>query len=143
MATYKNPIVSTIEAGTLARKSEYRGNPQIIPIFIDASVALINSGDVIELTATLPQKCKAVSLHLNHNGSNGVAAATTLAVTAGGVVLTPDATIPTSADTNSTYLEYCLMNSDVSGKKIIATVGGADWADTVDMYGYVKIVTDE
>ena len=58
-------------------------------------------------------------------------------------MLTPDATIPTSADTNSTFLEYCLKNTDVSGLQIIGTVGGADWSDTVDLYGYITIVTDE
>ena len=142
MATYVNPIVTTI-ASNIVRKSDYRGNVQQIPIFIDASAALINNADVITLTSVLPQECRAVSLHLNHDGANGVAASTTLAVTAGGTVLTPTATIPTSGDTNSTFLEYCLKNTDVSGLTIIGTVGGADWADTVDMYGYITIVTDE
>jgi|TARA_Y100000310_G_C20698563_1_gene827547 hypothetical protein len=142
MATYVNPIVTTI-GSNVVRKSDYRGNMQQIPIFIDASAALINNADVITLTSVLPQNCKAVAIALNHDGANGVAASTTLAVTAGGTVLTPTATIPTSADTNSTLIEYSLKNTDVSGLSIIGTVGGADWADTVDLYGYITIVTDE
>jgi len=142
MATIKNAIVTTLDAG-FVRKSEYRGNVQRIPIFIDASVALVNNADVITLTGVLPQNCKASAIALNHDGANGVAASTTLAITAGGTVLTPTATIPTSADTNSTLITYSLKNTDVSGLTIIGTVGGADWADTVDLYGYIDIVTDE
>ena len=145
MAIKKNAIVTTLtaEQGRVVRKSEYRGDLQHIPIFIDASVALVDSGDVIQFTLAMPANSRAVSLKLNHNGTNGVAASTTLAITAGGTVLTPDATIPTSADTNSTYLEYCLKNTDVSGLTIIGTVAGADWGDTVDLFGVITYVTDE
>lgn len=145
MATINNAIVATIDAASppVVAKSEYRGNVQEIPIFIDASVALVNSGDVITFTKALPDNCNAVALHLGHDGTDGVAASSTLAITAGGTVLTPTATIPTSTDTNSTFIEYNLKNSDVSGLVIIGTVGGADWDDTKDMYGYITIVTDE
>lgn len=143
MATIKNAIVTTIDSQPVVRKVDYRGNPQHIPIFIDASAALVNNADVLTLTSVLPANTKAVSISLNQNGANGVAASTTLAITAGGTVLTPSATIPTSANTASVLLEYSLKNTDVSGLTIIGTVGGADWSDTVDLIGFITIVTDE
>lgn len=144
MATIKNAIVTAIDAALppIADKADYLGEERQIPIFIDASVALVNNADVIQFTKPLPPNTRAVAIALNHNGANGVGASTTLAITAGGTVLTPTATIPTSADTDSAMLVYSLKNTDVSGLTIIGTVGGADWADTVDMYGYITIVSD-
>ena len=142
MAEIKNAIVASIDT-SIQNKNAYRGNVQYISIFVDASEKLVNSGDVLVLTAPLPANCRAVELALNHAGTNGVGASTTLAITAGGTILTPTATIPTSADTDSTLITYSLKNSDVSGLTIIGTVGGADWSDTVDMHGHIKIVTDE
>jgi len=142
MAAINSAIVTSLATG-IQRKSAYRGNVQYIPIFIDASAALVNNADVITFTEVLPPNTRAIEISLNHDGTNGVAASTTLAITAGGTVLTPLATIPTSADTNSTMITYSLKNSDVGGSAIIGTVGGADWADTVDLYGHILIVTDE
>lgn len=144
MATIKTAIVTAIDAANppIADKMNYLGEVRQIPIFVDASVALVNSGDVIELTKALPPKTKAVSIALNHDGAAGLATASTLAITAGGTVLTPTATIPTSADTDSAMLVYSLKDTEVSGKKIIATVGGADWVDTVDLYGYILVVSE-
>ena len=143
MATIKNAIVTTIDSQPVVRKVDYRGNLQNIPIFIDASAALVNNADVLTLTSVLPANCKALSISLNHDSSDGVGASTTLAITAGGTVLTPAATIPTSADTNSTLIAYSLKNTDVSGLTIIGTVGGADWDDDTDLIGFITIVTDE
>lgn len=143
MATIKNAIVTTIDAGNppIAEPEEYLGTLKTIPIFIDASAALVNDTDVLTLTKALPPKTRALGIALNHDGANGVAASTTLALTAGGTQLTVTATIPTSADTNGTLLWYSLKNTDVSGLEIIGTVGGADWADTVDLYGYIVVAT--
>ena len=143
MATIKNDIVTTIDAGNppIVDPELYGGTLKAYPIFIDASEALVNDTDVITLTNKLPPKTRALGIALNHDGANGVAASTTLAVSAGGTQLTVTATIPTSADTNGTMLWYSLKNSDVSGESIIATVGGADWADTVDLYGYIVVAT--
>lgn len=144
MATIKTAIVTAIDAALppIADKKDYLGEVRQIPIFVDASTALVNNADVITLTKPLPPNTRAISIALNHDGAAGLAASTTLAITAGGTVLTPTATIPTSTDTNSAFIVYSLKNSDVSGKTIIATVGGDDWADTVDLYGYIMLVSD-
>ena len=144
MANINSDIITTIDASNppIADKFNYLGPVTRIPFFIDASVSVPNDTDVITITKALPPKTRAVCLMLNHDGTNGVAASTTLAVKAGTTVLTPEATIPTSADTSSTFLTYCLKNTDVSGKKITLTVGGADWSDTVDMYGILMLVSE-
>ena len=144
MANIKNAIVTTLDtAGVeVVRPSEYLGNVQRIPIYIDASAALVNNADVIYFTKPLPANSRALCIALNHDASDGVGASTTLAMTAGGTQLTVTSTIPTSADTNGTLLMYSLKNTDVSGLEIIGTVGGDDWDDDCDLYGYIDIVSD-
>lgn len=143
MATIKNDIVTTMDAAnpSIVEPELYMGTLKAIPIFIDASEALVNNADVIRFTNALPPKTRALGIALNHDSSDGVGASTTLALTAGSTVLTVTATIPTSADTNGTLLWYSLKNTDVSGLPILGTVGGDDWDDDTDLYGYIVVAT--
>ena len=50
MANVNTAIVTSL-ATSIQQKSNYRGNIQHIPIFVDASTALVNNGDVIYLRA--------------------------------------------------------------------------------------------
>ena len=141
MANVNSAIVTALASG-IQRKNDYRGNVQVIPIFVDASEALVNNGDTITLTEVLPPNTTALAIALNHDGSNGLAASTTLTPKSGTTSLVTTA-IATSTDTNSQLLVHSLKNTDVGGTAIIATVGGADWSDTVDLYGFILVATDE
>jgi hypothetical protein len=136
-------IVATMAARNpaIADKNEYLGSVKRIPFFIKSSVALVNQTDTITFTDILPNGAKASALFLATSAQNGVNASSTLAVTAGGTVLTVTSTIKTSLDGRDGIGHlYPLKHTDVGGKKIIGTVAGADWDDTTDLYGYVDIV---
>lgn len=140
MATIKNAIVTTIDARNpaIADKNEYLGSLKWIPIFIDASVALVNNADTITFTETLPVGAVAVAAALEHDGTNGLAASTTLQFKdSDGTALS--IAVATSADTSGIANVVPLGNSDVGGKTITGLVGGADWADTVDLKGYILV----
>ena len=143
MATIKSDIVTAIDAANpaIADPEVYMGTSKIIPFFIDASEALVNSGDEIVITKALPPKTRAIALGLCHDGTNGLATSTTVAVTAGTTVLTTSATYATSTDTNGACNVLSLKNTDVGGAVITLTVGGADWSDTVDLYGWLMVAT--
>jgi len=143
MATIKNAIVTTIDARNpaIADKNEYLGSLKWIPIFIDASVALVNNADTITFTKPLPTGAVAVAAVLEHNATNGLAASTTLTFTNSAGTALGDA-VATSADTNGIGHVVPLDNIDVGGTYIIGTVGGADWADTVDLLGYIIVALD-
>jgi hypothetical protein len=140
MATIKNAIVTTIDARNpaIADKNEYLGSVKWIPIFIDASVALVNNADTITFTETLPVGAVAVAAALEHDGTNGLAASTTLQFKdSAGTALS--IAVATSTDTNGIANVVPLGNSDVGGKAITGLVGGADWQDTVDLKGYILV----
>jgi hypothetical protein len=140
MATKYNTIVETIDARSpaIADKYEYLGRLEWIPINVDASVQLVDSGDTIEFTKALPNRTVAVAAALEHNAANGLAASTTLQFkdSAGNVL---SVAVATSTDTNGIANVVPLGNIDVSGKAIVGLVGGADWADTVDLVGYILV----
>lgn len=144
MATVKSDIVTAIDAANPAiiNTGKYLGKVLRIPFFIDASEALVNSGDVITLTKKLPEGAYGSAIALCHDGTNGLAASTTAAIKSGSTVLTTSATVATSTDTNGAFNVYSLKHTDVGGTVITLTVGGADWSDTVDLYGYIDVVMD-
>lgn len=140
MATKYNDIVETIDARTpaIADKHEYMGNLRWIPINVDASEQLVDSGDTIEFTKALPNRTIAVAAVLEHNATNGLAASTTLQFKdSAGTALS--VAVATSTDTNGIANVVPLGNADVSGKSINGLVAGADWADTVDLVGYILV----
>ena len=144
MAEIKTSVVTTLDSDPqrVVRKSDYRGNPQWIPFFLDNGTSGINSADTIVFTKPLPANCKAVSVHIK---TAGVGASTTLTFSAGGTDISGAIDTGTAAIDN-TYL-FTLAGEDtvdVSGLSIIGTVGGADWDDGAnDVWGYLLIVTDE
>ena len=140
MATIDNAIVTTIEARNpaIADKNEYMGSLKWIPIFIDASAALVNSGDTIDFTLALPTGAVAVAAVLDHDGTNGLASSTTLTFKdSSGTALS--IAVATSTDTSGIANVIPLGNADVGGKSITGLVGGADWQDTVDLNGYIVV----
>jgi hypothetical protein len=144
MATKYNAIVADLMARTpvLANNNEYLSTMRMVPIFIDASVQLVNNTDVVYLTLPdhpLPAGTKAVAIALCTDGTDGAGANTTAAIKAGSTVLTTSATIGTLTDNNGELKVYSLQNIDVSGKSITLTVGGADWSDATDMFGYLLL----
>jgi hypothetical protein len=129
------------EDGAVVNKIDYRGNPQKIPFFFDNGTSLVNSGDTLTLTATLPPDTIAVSAHLK---TAGLGASTTLTFSAGGTNIS--SAIATSSAIDNAYL-FTAAGEDVvnvGGETIIATVGGADWDDGAnDLWGYLEIVTNQ
>lgn len=144
MATAKSDIVTAIDAANPAiiNSGKYLGKVLRIPFFLDASALLLNNGDVVSLTKALPGGCYASAIGICTDGTNGVAASSTAAIKSGTTVLTTSATVTTATDTNGAFNVYALKHTDVSGTVITLTVGGADWSDTVDMYGYIDVVMD-
>lgn len=141
MATKYNDIVETIDARTpaIADKHEAGGRLCWYPINVDASEQLVDDGDTIEFTKELPNRAVAVAAVIEHNATNGLAASTTLQFKTGsGDALS--VAVATSTDTNGIANVIPLGNTDVSGEKIVGLVGGADWADTVDLVGYIVYV---
>lgn len=140
MATVTSAIVDTIAARTpaIADKYEYLGRVEAIPIFIDASEKVPNNGDTIEFTVVLPNRTVAVAAAIEHDGTNGLAASSTLQFkdSAGNAL---SIAVATSTDTNGIANVVPLGNTDVGGKKIVGVVGGADWSDTVDLKGYILV----
>jgi hypothetical protein len=140
MATKYNEIVETIDARSpaIADKYEYLGRVEAIPIFVDASAQLVDNGDTIEFTKALPSRTVAIAAVLEHDATNGLAASTTLTFkdSAGNAL---SAAIATSTDTNGIANVVPLGNTEVGGKAIVGLVGGADWADTVDLKGYILV----
>ena len=143
MAEIKNAIVTTIDARNpaIADKKEYLGSVKYVPIFIDASVALVNNADTIKFTEALPIGAVAVAAVLDHDGTNGLASSTTLQFkdSAGNAL---SIAVATSTDTSGLANVVPLGNIDVGGKSIIGLVGGADWQDTVDLNGYIIVALD-
>ena len=141
--TIKSDIITAIDAAnpTIADPELYMGTAKIIPFFFDASELVPDSGDVLVFTKALPPKTRAIAIALCHDGSNGLAASTTIAITAGTTALTTTATYATSVDGNGACNVLSLKNTDVSGAVIKGTVGGADWQNTVDLYGWILLST--
>jgi hypothetical protein len=140
MATITNAIVDTIVARSpqIANQFEYLGRVEAIPIFIDASAKLVNSGDTIEFTLKLPTRTTAVAAVIEHDGTNGLAASSTLQFkdSAGNNL---SVAVATSTDTAGIGNVVPLGNTEVGGKKIVGAVAGADWSDTVDLKGYILV----
>jgi len=140
MATIKNAIVTTIDARNpaIADKNEYMGSVKWIPIFIDASAALVNNADTITFTETLPTGAVAVAAVIEHDGTNGLAASSTLQFKdSAGTALS--VAVTTAVDTAGIADVIPLGNSDVGGKAITGLVGGADWSDSTDLLGYILV----
>ena len=140
MATKYNTIVETIDARSpaIADKHEYLGRVEYIPIFVDASEQLVDSGDSIQFTKALPNRTVAIAAVLEHDGTNGLAASSTIQFkdSAGNAL---SVAVATSTDTTGVGRAIPLGNTDVSGKSIVGVVAGADWADTVDLKGYIIV----
>jgi len=140
MATKYNSIVATIDARTpaIADKNDYLGAVKWIPINVDASEELVDNADTIEFSEPLPNRTVAVAAFLEHNATNGLAASTTLQFkdSAGNAL---SIAVATSTDTNGIANVVPLGNTDVGGKSIVGLVGGADWADTVDLKGFILV----
>jgi len=142
MATIDNAIVTTIEARNpaIADKNEYMGSLKWIPIFIDASVALVNDGDTIDFTLALPTGAVAVAAVLDYqDNTDGLGASTTLLFKdSSGTQLATEAVL-TSDDLAGRSITVSLGNADVGGKSIVGLVGGADWDDDVDLKGFIIV----
>jgi hypothetical protein len=143
MANINNPILDTLATdGAVVFKNEYRGNAQVIPFFIDNGTSLINSGDTITFTATLPPDAVGGKVHLK---TAGVGAGSTLQFSAGGTNITAAIDIGTGA-VDATYL-FTVAGAatvDLGGLVIIGTVAAADWDDGAnDLWGQIEIVTNQ
>ena len=143
MANIKSDVVTAIDAANpaIAEPEVYMGTAKIIPFFFDASELLVNNTDVLIFSEVLPPKTRAIAIGLCHDGSNGLASSTTIAITADTTSLTTTATYATSVDGNGACNVLSLKNTDVSGKVLKGTIGGADWQDTVDLYGWILLST--
>jgi hypothetical protein len=129
MATINNAIVTTLGTEVQVRKSEYRGNPQWVPVDLTG----LTIGDTVVFTDILPANTKAVSLLIRPLSTN-----------TGGTLdigFTGDADgIRVDADVSAEVV-LSLDNVDVSGKQIIGTVETA--VPTSGFAGSLLIVTDE
>lgn len=129
MATIKNAIVTTLETEIQVRKSEYRGNPQWIPIDLTG----LTIGDTVVFSDILPANTKAVELAIRPLSTN---TGGTLDV---GIVGDADS-IRVGVDVAAETV-IVLDNTDVSGKQLIGTVKVAVPAS--GFAGFILIVTDE
>lgn len=129
MPTINNAIVTTLASEIQVRKSEYRGNPQWIPIDLTG----LTIGDTVVFSEILPANTKAVALAIRPLSTN-----------TGGTLdvgYTGDAdAIRVDVDVAAETL-IILDNTDVSGKQLIGTVETAVPAS--GFAGYILIVTDE
>lgn len=129
MATIKNAIVTTLANSTVVRKSQYRGNPQWIPVDLTG----LTIGDTVVFTEVLPSNTKAVELAIRPLSTN---TGGTLDVGYTGDADAIRATVDVASET-----VIILDNTDVSGKQLIGTVGTAVPAS--GFAGFILVVTDE
>jgi ABC-type tungstate transport system permease subunit len=113
MATVKADIVTTLATETQVRKSEYRGNGQIISGVVIPTTAT----DTLILSDILPQNCIAETIIIRPLSTN---TGGTLDVGYTGDADAIRATLDVAAE--ATFL---LDKTDVSGKQIIAQCGTA------------------
>jgi hypothetical protein len=131
MATQKNAIVTTLDAGTIVRPNEYLGTVKAIPVSFTGDFA---DGDVLEFSGVLSQNTKVIQIDIaNSDLGTGV----TIDV---GYTGTADAIIDGADVSSAGVVRYVGIPVDVGGKQIVGTVKGA-W-DSGTLKGSILVVQD-
>ncbi len=132
MATQKNAIVTTIDAGTVIRPNEYLGTVKAIPVNFSGDFA---DGDVLTFSGPLSQNTKVIQIDIaNSDLGTGVSIDIGYTGTADGII--------DGADVSSAgIVRYVGLPVDVGGKSIVGTVKGA-W-DSGTLKGTILVVQDQ
>ena len=139
MATLYTDIVTSLNSTEVVRKSEYRGNVQVIPVNYDTDGT--PSADTLVFSLTLPQNSYVVGIELQHT-----------AIASGeldiGYTGDPDAIIDGADLTSAGVVSYPASGAAGGGapvavgeKQIIGTLTGTLSSDSIS--GYILIATDE
>jgi len=131
MATQKNAVVTTIDAGTILRPNEYLGVVRSIPVELTGDFA---DTDTLEFSKTLAQNTKLIAIHLT-NTDMGTSVSVDIGYTGD-----PDAIIDGADVSSAGTVDYQGVAVDVSNKAIVGTVKG-NW-DSGSLTGYILVVTD-
>ena len=139
MAEIKTPAVTalTAEDGAVVNPNEYLANPTIIPFELDNGELGVNNADTITFSEPLPDGTTGLSITIK---TAGVGNSSTLTLSAGGTNLTGALAVGGALDATYTFINL----PDLSGLKIIGTVGTGDWDDGAnDVYGYITLITNQ
>ena len=131
MATQKNAIVTTIDAGTIIRPNEYLGTVKAIPVSFSGDFA---DGDVLTFSDVLAQNTKVIQIDIANSAMGGTA---TIDI---GYTSDEDAIIDGSSVAAAGIVSYVGTPVDVGGKDIVGTVK-ANW-DSGTLKGTILVVQD-
>lgn len=131
MATQKNAIVTTLDAGTVIRPNEYLGTVKAIPVSFSGDFA---DGDVLTFSGVLAQNTKVIQIDIANSAMGGTA---TIDI---GFTGTANGILNGSSVVSAGVVRYVGIPVDVGGKSIVGTVK-TNW-DSGTLKGTILVVQD-